>query len=188
MKKLFYKVFFLGILFVVSMIGYIIFSGTRENNATAELAMVLGTEVYRSGTCSTRLQARLDRAIKLYHDKKCKFIIVSGGVGKSGYDEATAMQAYVLRKGVPASAIIRDSEGINTRASAKFTAEYMRKHRIDSVIVVSQFYHLARAEMALEQEGANVAGKAYARYFELDDILSTLREIPANIFYFLHLK
>jgi vancomycin permeability regulator SanA len=162
--------------------------GLKEDVFTADIAVVLGNEVYADGTPAPRLAARLDRAAELYGEGVCKKIIVSGGVGKSGFDEAVGMKRYLVAKGIPPDDVVEDGLGVNTRATADFTARYMRENDFDSVIVVTQFFHVPRSVMTLKSYGIGRVGSAYARYIEPRDVFSTLREVPAVFAYSLGLK
>ena len=162
--------------------------GLEENVFHADLALVLGNKVYSDGTVAPRLAGRLDRALALYGEGMCERIVVSGGVGASGFDEAAAMRNYLLERGVPEERIVVDSGGVNTRASVDFTVGFMRENGLNSVLVVTQFFHIPRAVMALKSEGIPEVGCAYARYFELRDVYSTLREVPAFFAYSLGFK
>ena len=157
--------------------------GRRDRLIEAEVAVVLGNEVYRNGQPAPRLAARLDKSLELYRAGRLKTIIVSGGVGRSLVDEATAMAAYLRAKGVPASAIVIDSEGHNTWNSAEFAAAYLQRHGLKRVIAVSQAFHIHRSVMAFRAAGCPEVGQAAPDYWELRDIYSILREIPANIVY-----
>lgn len=162
--------------------------GLRENVFPADVAVVLGNEVYADGTCSPRLAGRLERAVDLYEAGECGKIVVSGGVGLSGFDEGVGMRNYLLSRGVPGGDVVVDSNGVNTRATAQFTARYMKEHGLGSAIAVSQFFHIPRAVMAFRAEGVPRVGAAYARYFEWRDVLSTLREVPAYLVYAMGMK
>lgn len=162
--------------------------GLREDVFPADVALVLGNEVYSDGTVAPRLAGRLDQALVLYNEGMCGRVIVSGGLGASGFDEATAMRNYLLERGVPAGDIVSDSDGVNTRASADFTVRYLRTNGLDSVLVVTQFFHIPRAVMTLKSYGIPEVGSSYARYFELRDAYSTLREVPALFAYSLGFK
>lgn len=162
--------------------------GLREKVIRADVALVLGSKVYKDGAVSSGLAGRLDRAHFLYREGVYDRIIVSGGVGSSGFDEAAAMKSYLVARGVPPEQIVADSSGVNTRASVDFTVAYMRENGLDSVMVITQFFHIPRAMMAIKSSGIPEVGSSYARHFELMDIYSTLREVPAFFSYSLGLK
>lgn len=62
--------------------------GMSDEIHEANVAVVLGNTVNPDGTPSRRLAARLDTALELHRRGLFKNIIVSGGVGREGFDEA----------------------------------------------------------------------------------------------------
>ena len=84
----------------------IVIDGLTDDIGQSDVAIVPGNTVYADGTPSRRLVARLDRARELYAKGLVKAVIVSGGQGSEGYDEATAMKAWLIGHGVPAAAVI----------------------------------------------------------------------------------
>lgn len=181
--KNFLKVGAAVLLMVILGAGGLLWWGQRDVLVPAEVAVVLGNEVYRDGRPAPRLAARLDKSVELYRYGYCRTIIVSGGVGRSRVDEAAAMAAYLKSKGVPEWDIVIDSQGINTWHTALFTAEYLKQRRLDSVIVVSQDFHILRSVMALKKAGCARVGQAAPDYRERADVYSTLREMAAIVFY-----
>lgn len=162
--------------------------GLNDRVFPADAAVVLGNEVYANGTLSPRLKARVDAALGLYRRGTVRKIVVSGGTGKSGVNEAVAMRAYLLGRGVKPDDIVPDPDGVNTRATARFTAAYARERGWERVIAVSQFYHLPRAVLSLSHEGVPLVGRLAADYYEPADILGLLREIPAYFTYWAEIK
>lgn len=172
-----------GVLAMILMAGAILWSGHEDRLIKTQVAVVLGNEVYANGQPAPRLAARLDKSIELYRYGYCQTIIVSGGVGKSNVDEAVAMASYLKSKGVPEWNIVVDSQGVNTWRTAQFTADYLEAHHLESVIVVSQSFHIPRSAMALKKAGCQKVGQASPSYWEMGDIYSVLREIPALLVY-----
>jgi len=164
--------------------GAISVSGLIDHVAPADAIVVLGTTVERDGTPSARLQARLDGALKVYRQGAAPLIIVSGGLGVEGYDEAAVMAGYLTGHGVPASAVLRDSAGNNTSATARNVARVARERNLNSVVVATQYFHVPRARFALERAGVPVAGTVHAEYFELRDLYSIAREVVAFSAYY----
>lgn len=160
-------------------------TGLQEDVFEADAAVVLGNQVFPDGTPSPRLAARLDRAVRLYRGGLCPAIIVSGGVGKEGVDEATAMAAYLFRHGVPEQAVIIDSSGVNTAATARFAARWLLENGGSSILAVSQYFHLPRTRLALERQGVPAVGTARADWLEWRDMFSVPRELAALALYFL---
>ena len=165
--------------------GLVVAAGCNDKLAEADLIVVPGNTVALDGTPSPRLQARLDAALALYRDHQATFIFVSGGLGKEGFDEAAVMAAYLARQGVPAAAIVIDSQGLDTKATATNAAAFMRAKGLQTALVATQYFHVPRTELALERAGVRVVGHSHARYAELRDLYSIPREVVGYVAYFL---
>ncbi len=164
--------------------GVIVAAGIGTRPAPADLALVLGNSVGRGNRPLPRLQARLEAALALYRRGGCTAIMVSGGIEAPGdRDEAVGMRDWLLARGVPAASIVTDSYGDNTRASAEHAQAWLREHGGHRVVVVSQFYHLPRARLAVRQAGAEDAGGDYPRRWFVHDAYSSLREVPGYLAY-----
>jgi len=163
----------------------IVAAGCHDKPANADVIVVPGNTVAPDGTPSPRLQARLDAALDLYRDRRAAFIFVSGGLGQEGFDEALVMAGYLARNGVPAAAIIVDSQGLDTRATARNAAAFMHAKGLRTAIVATQYFHVPRTRLALERAGVRVAGHRHARFIELRDLYSIPREVLGYAAYFL---
>src|SRR5690348_1768068 len=157
--------------------------GLHDDVGKADVALVLGCKVELDGTPSARLRARLDRTLELYRAGNFPKIITSGGFGKEGFDEASVMRDYLVANGVPKENVIVDSGGSNTFASAKNTLQIARQQKFDSVFVVSQYFHLPRARMALHRFGIATVYSAHAHIYEFRDIYSSFREFFGYVSY-----
>ena len=157
--------------------------GLRDQIAVADLAVVPGNTVEPNGKPSERLRGRLDAALQLFMQRQCKAILVSGGTGAEGQDEAEVMKNYLVSHGVPESAVFADHQGINTFATARFTAQLLKEKGWKSTILVSQFFHIARMQLAMKKYGVEVAGHVHAKYFEARDAYSLSREVLAYFEY-----
>lgn len=154
----------------------------------ADLALVLGNTVTRGNRPMPRLAARLEAARALYVDGGCATILVSGGIDPHDHrNEAAGMKQWLVDHGVPSEVIEQDPYGDDTRASARHAEAWLAAHDKRSVVVVSQFYHLPRARLALRQAGAIDAGGAYPRRWFLRDIYSSYREALGYPAYWLRL-
>jgi vancomycin permeability regulator SanA len=152
-------------------------AGLSDNIDRSDVAVVLGNTVDANGKPSARLQARLDKTIQLYQQGIFKNTIVSGGVGKEGFDEAVVMKQYLITHGLPPTGIYVDSKGDNTYLTAKHTAQLMTEHKWQSAIAISQYFHLPRTKLALQRFGIKTVYTAHADFFELRDLYSTVREV-----------
>lgn len=149
----------------------------------ADLALVLGNTVGPDNRPFPRLRVRLEAALALYRRGGCRTIMVSGGVEEDGRDEAAGMKQWLLAHGVPGEAIVEDPHGDNTRASARNARAWLDAHGQRSVVVVSQYFHLPRARLAVRQEGLVDAGGTYTRRLFLRDVYSSMREVLGYVAY-----
>ncbi|WP_245600169.1 YdcF family protein [Paenibacillus harenae] len=144
-----------------------------------DAAVVLGNKVEVNGQPSERLKARLDKSVELYEGGYFSYIIVSGGIGKEGFDEAKVMKSYLIDKGIPAEKIKVDNNGYNSYMTAQNTSKIMEELELDSVMVITQYFHVARTKLALRKMDIKEVYAAHAKIFEFRDIYSILREFPA---------
>ncbi|RAV99510.1 YdcF family protein [Pseudochryseolinea flava] len=161
----------------------ILIDGFTDDNVRADVGVIFGNTVHPDGTLSPRLQARLDRGLKLYQDSLVNILMVSGGLGKEGHFEGTKMFEYLVSKGVPEENIIIDNEGNNSNA----TVHNVQKLIVDvkSVTVVSQYHHISRAKLAFRKNGFTRVYGAHADFFELRDFYSIAREFVGYYRYLL---
>ncbi|WP_345600416.1 YdcF family protein, partial [Thermocatellispora tengchongensis] len=80
--------------------GGIAWTGLTARPQPADCLVVLGNTVNPDGTLSPRLRARLAEALRLYRAGLSPRIFVSGGLGREGHYEGTAMRRYLLSRGV----------------------------------------------------------------------------------------
>lgn len=178
-------------LFVGFLLWFIIHSliitydGLNDSIAASDVAVVLGNKVELDGRPSKRLQARLDRGVELYKNDLFHYVIVSGGTGREGLNEAVVMKRYLEEKGIPAENIIIDQNGNNSYMTAQNTKTIMRDMGLNSVTIITQFYHITRTELAFEKVGLENVYTAHANYYEMRDIYSLFREFFAYYKYLL---
>jgi vancomycin permeability regulator SanA len=172
---------FAGLLYLVAIVA----SGLSAKPVPSDIAVVLGNEVLANGEPSMRLRARLDCAASLYRKGVAPLILVSGGRGKSGFDEATVMKEYLRSQGIPAGNILTDSHGVNTMMTALNTAELARAKHFSRILIVTQYFHIPRTLLAFRRAGLLSLSSDYPRYYEWLDPLAIVREGVALPVYFI---
>lgn len=176
----------LSVCIATSLVAFfIIFDGLSDDIQPSDVAVILGSKVEITGRPSARLAARLDRGIELYKAGVTKSLIVSGGTGIEGFNEALIMRDYLSGMGIPSSGIIVDDMGFNTEETAKNCATIMKLHSFKSILVVTQYFHISRTRMALKSNHIHNVRSAHAQYFEFRDIYSIARETLAIPVYWL---
>lgn len=154
----------------------------------SDVAVVLGSKVEDDGTPSVHLRIRLDRTLALYQQGVVPMIIVSGGPGVPAHPEPIVMRDYLIAHGVPSSAILLDSTGINTAATARNAGPLMVEHGFHSVIIVSEYFHVPRTRLAFSQQGIQNVGYAPVGYPLPRDVLAIARETIGLPLYWLGMR
>jgi uncharacterized SAM-binding protein YcdF (DUF218 family) len=153
-------------------------------SGSADLAVIFGNALDDNGAPQPILAARLDAGVACHRAGRCPVLFVSGSIDGPNLNEATAMRAYLLERGVPDDAIIVDDQGDNTLATARNATAFMRERGMTRVMLVTQFYHLPRAALAFDRAGARTVLGAYPRAFRVRDVYSSWREVPAFAVYY----
>ncbi|MHB8924656.1 MAG: cell wall-binding repeat-containing protein [Coriobacteriia bacterium] len=167
------------LLAVAFPLAHVYFFGTTDYRRDADVAVVFGAKAYASGALSQSLEDRVRTAAGLYNDGLVDRLVMSGGIGESGADEAEAMAARARELGVPASAITLDHKGDNTDLTVANTTALFAADGTRRVLVVSQFYHLPRIKMAYRAAGWNVyTVPATENYPIVKTPVLVAREIP----------
>ncbi len=166
-------------LWVLAHLIFITIDGLSDTTRPASCILILGNTVNRDGSLSRRLQSRVDRGLELYRQKYAPKIIVSGGLGKEGYVEAREMKKYLVQKGVPPEDIITDEKAKTTNETMLNYLPIAKQHQFQSVIVVSQFFHITRSKSMLRDKGIQPVYAAHSYYVEIRDIYACLREFAA---------
>jgi len=171
---------------VLFPLAQVLFFGTTDYRRAADIAVVFGAQVHGSGAPSTSLRDRMDTAVGLFKDRLVKKILVSGGVGDSGYNEALVMRDMAVKAGIPKEDVVVDSNGVNTEATVHDSIPFFGSKAHSRVLAVSQFYHLPRIKLAYQRAGWDVftvpAGTS-TRIKETPYLVT--REIPAFWVYYL---
>lgn len=119
----------------------------------ADCILVLGAAEY-SGRPSPVYRARLDHAYQLFEQGMAPLIITSGGAGNDPkYSEGQVGRDYLLSKGVPEGDLIAETQADNTDESTRRAAVIMRRNGFETVLLVSDAYHMFRAKRMMQRQG-----------------------------------
>lgn len=125
---------------------------------TADVVIVLGTEVAADRQPGDRLAGRLQTAAELVHSGRARVVLVSGDGGGDSGDEPAAMTSYLTeRLGVDPRRVVADPSGLDTYDSC---ARARDVYGITRALVVTQSYHLSRAVTLCRQLGIDADGVA----------------------------
>ncbi|PIT58449.1 YdcF family protein [Snodgrassella alvi] len=122
----------------------------------ADAAIVLGAAAWDKRP-SPVFRERINHAIYLYRTGKVKKILFTGGSPKSGFmTEAAVGRRYAIRHGVDASDIIYENHSRDTWQNLVNAQAIAEDNDLGSFIIVSDPYHLARANFMARDLGLNV--------------------------------
>ncbi len=155
---------------------------TDNASGKADCILILGAGVW-DGVPSPMLKDRLDTGLALYEAGAAEKILVSGDHGRSEYDEVNVMKEYLTDAGVPSEDIFMDHAGFSTYESMYRAKEIFQ---VESLVVVTQEYHLYRSlyvaqQLGMEAYGAGADPRQYA-----GRIMRECREVLArtkDVFY-----
>jgi uncharacterized SAM-binding protein YcdF (DUF218 family) len=124
-----------------------IYAEARGDEARpVDAIIVLGAAQY-NGRPTDVLESRLQHSLDLYNRGLAPVIIVTGGKQEGdAFTEAETGEQWLMDRGVPQSAILMENQGRDTWANISGAREASRGRNIDSVLIVSDGFHLFRAE------------------------------------------
>ncbi len=169
----------------------VLYSAENPPKSPVDVAVVLGNRVLPNGDASVILRDRTLAAIDLYKRGLARHLLLSGAVtpvaGQAPADEPEAMRRLCEQKGIPDSALTLDPIGINTRATAANTRQFMIDHGYTTVVACSSPSHLTRVRMAFREVGISCTTVASRpqEWTPLDP-REALREIVGIVVYAVH--
>jgi uncharacterized SAM-binding protein YcdF (DUF218 family) len=137
----------------VAWLGAVLTWERRDETRPVGAIVVLGAAQY-VGRPSPVLRARLDHAIALWHQGIAPVLIVTGGRGTGDTTtEAAVSQRYAVQRGIPAAAILLETEGRTTSQSMAGIAELMASQHRKDVLLVSDPFHMLRLVILARRHG-----------------------------------
>lgn len=124
-----------------------------DETRQVDAIIVLGT-TQNYGSPGRHLESRLQHANDLYQAGYAEWIIVTGGrVPGDPFTEAGVSRDWLVERGVPEEAILYEDEGRNTWENMTGAWTAAEPHGIKSVLIVSDGFHLFRAERMAQAVG-----------------------------------
>jgi uncharacterized SAM-binding protein YcdF (DUF218 family) len=135
-----------------------IYGGGDNADYSEKTVIVLGCGI-RGERVSVGLAKRLNKAAE-YHERNPEaYIIVSGGQGpQEDIPEALAMKRYLVDKGIDEEKIIMEDKSTSTITNFRNSKAIMEDMGLssDSVVFVTNAYHVYRAASYAKAEGLTV--------------------------------
>lgn len=183
------------VVFVTSMVlGAVCFPlaqmysfGLTDYRRPADVIVVFGCRVTKSGVPSMALADRVKTGVELYQQGLGNRLVFSGGPGDGEIHETEAMRDLAVSLGVPPSAIELDREGLNTQATVANMVQKSGSTSRPRVLAVSNFYHLPRIKLCFRRAGWEVwtvPARETRRLYYQEKFM--LREVAALWWYYLN--
>jgi uncharacterized SAM-binding protein YcdF (DUF218 family) len=149
----------LGVVVAV-LVGYYVVTviqvwrAARADDARpSDAIIVLGAAQY-DGAPSPAFAARLDHAADLFDRGVAPLVVVTGGKQPGDrFTEATAGADYLIARGVPDSAILRETTSRNSWESLRASARFLFPRGVERVVLVSDPFHSLRIRLTAEEIG-----------------------------------
>lgn len=139
-----------------SLFAGILNDSTKQELHPADAIIVFGAAQY-DGRPSPVFKARLDHANELFRQGLAPVVITTGGsAADPKFSEGGVGHDYLMRKGVPESALIAETQANDTAESAERVFAIMQKNHMHSCLAVSDAFHMFRIRMLLMHQGLQV--------------------------------
>lgn len=176
-----------GIIFYVGLVVRI-YDDVNINEAQRVDAIVVMGASQWNGQPSPVFQARLDHAFSLYQDGFSLNFILTGGVGDGEkISESEAGRNYLTEKGVFDQDILQEELGKTSLRSLKQVAQILEEQKMNSIILVSDGFHMMRLKKMAEDLKINAYLSATPNYYmgNLTEFKYLLRESLVYLLYLL---
>lgn len=142
--------------YVVSFSSRYILTPEEFEEQNVDCVMVLGAGVWGDSP-SHMLEERLNKGIEVYNSPATNRLLMSGDHGRTEYDEVNVMKSFAMESGAPSHEVFMDHAGFSTYESMYRARDVFD---VNSLIIVTQKYHLYRAVYDARKLGLEAYGVA----------------------------
>lgn len=168
---------------------YMVHAGFEaEATLPADCAVVFGAAVYGLSQPGPAIVRRVTAAADLYRGREVNRLILTGGMGTGNREtEAGVMRKQAMMRGVPPDAITLEEESHSTQENIEFSTPLIQD--CESIVVVSDAYHLARIKLLAWRQGWDSVGTVApeTRPPAESEQRSVTREVLAYMYYLLYI-
>ena len=129
----------------------------KQKRNKYDCAIVCGFPANNDGSPSSIMKSRVEKAIELYRHNKINYIIFSGGRVHNNYEEAAIMEKYAISLGLDKKIIIKENKAISTYHNLLYCTKIMNEHNFNSCLVVTNGWHLRKANHYVRKNKLNYA-------------------------------
>lgn len=179
-----WRLLLLVALWLLGVAAYIVWVGERDQAAPVDVIIVLGAAAYDRNP-SPVFKERIRHGIDLYQRGLAGHFIFTGGFGNGArFSESQVARDYALKQGVPAQAILIETQSRTTRQNLQQAKALMQSHGFRRALIVSDPLHMARALRLARELGIDALGSSTptSRFRSFD----TRRRFLLQEVYFFH--
>ncbi|MBM9469516.1 YdcF family protein [Nakamurella leprariae] len=177
-----------GVLVVVGVAVHTQIVAGQDERGRTDAILVLGAAQY-NGDPSPVFQARLDHAKTLYDEGVAPAVVtVGGGQAGDATTEGAAGREYLADLGIDPAALVAVGTGGDTLLSLRAAAPVLAERGWDSVTLVTDPYHAARAERMAQDLGWDVSVSSVSQGPSVQDgvqVRYLVRETLGSLYYLL---
>lgn len=163
--------------------------GQADRAAPADVIIILGSGTLSDGSPTVGQTRRVQHGVALYKQGFAPLILCTGGYTKQ-HPKSEAQTCVDLAEslGVPASALLMEEKSLSTEENAIYSQKVMQAEGLKTALLVSDNFHLLRAEMLFRVYGIHLAGSSPAQIttgplFVGTVIQGSYREVLAFVWY-----
>ncbi len=151
--KITVALFMIGLVYLGVTFVQVWAESRRDDTQPAPAIVVFGAAQF-DGRPSAVLKARLDHAVDLYRRRLAPLVVVTGGNQPGDrFTEATVSADYLLSRGVPDSAVLREVTGRSSWQSLSAATVILAGRDVNEAILVSDRFHSLRIEAIAAELG-----------------------------------
>ncbi len=151
-----------GAILVALLVGYIVVFHTplvwtlaeplkvEEPARAADAIVVFAGGAGESGQAGGGYQERVQQAVALYKNGHASHIVFSSGF-VFAFKEAEVMRSLAVEQGVPAEAVVLETESKSTRDNVVLSYDILRRQGWRRILLVSSPYHMRRATLVWQK-------------------------------------
>jgi uncharacterized SAM-binding protein YcdF (DUF218 family) len=144
----------LGLLIYLVPGIYILTHMSQNTARPSDAVLVLGSRAYIDGRVNPCLEGRVRQGVKLVREGLARYLIVSGGLDiEDGRSESATMAQVAQDLGLRPEQIVQEPKATSTYQNLLYGSEILRARGWNSVVLVSQAFHLPRAALTAERLG-----------------------------------
>ena len=179
-----WRLLLLLLLWLLGVGTWVVWVGHDDQARPADAIIVLGAAAYDARP-SPVFEERIRHGLELYQRGLAPRLIFTGGFGGSGarFAESEVAKRYALRHDIPDEAILIETHSRSTRQNLLYARELMRGNGINTVILVSDPLHMARALRLSRELGIDAVASATPST-RFRSVRSSWRFLAQEIYFF----